>query len=328
MDAICAGASAPCTSTGNTSISVNANRRQATDSTSRTAAPLGEVTTPRRRGKTGSRRLRASSNNPSACSFAFSNSNARRSAPSPASSMCSRINWKLPRGSYRLTRARASTRVPLPGRKRIRAFSRANIAQRTSAEASFNEKYQCPDPARTKLHTSPSIQTIGSASSISPRTKRFSAEGVRTWRAPPATCSTGIIGGVRSRGFAGFACTTVRHMATPVQPSPAHRKTNAEPGGEGTQGPRECERPQRGHRGDREEQYRTAQQRAGFGIAEHAPVLEGGAQGARHAHRADRAAPGAAVAADPVVWRRGHRPRTLPRQHDFGGVLEVAKVLL
>jgi hypothetical protein len=46
---ICAAAVAPCTGTGRISTSSNGNRRASTLSTSRTAAPLGEVITPSRR---------------------------------------------------------------------------------------------------------------------------------------------------------------------------------------------------------------------------------------------------------------------------------------
>ena len=59
---------------------------------SRITAPLGEVSTASLRTCAGRGRLRAASNTPSACSRALSSSKARRSAPSPASSIESRIS--------------------------------------------------------------------------------------------------------------------------------------------------------------------------------------------------------------------------------------------
>ena len=53
---------------------------------SRITAPVGEVTTPIRRGRNGSFFLRSGLNSPSAPSFAFNFSSRSISAPSPASS--------------------------------------------------------------------------------------------------------------------------------------------------------------------------------------------------------------------------------------------------
>ena len=60
-------------------------RRATTDtlSMSRTAAPLGEVTIPTRRGNFGNGRFRSEANNPSASSFRFSASNFAWSMPTP-----------------------------------------------------------------------------------------------------------------------------------------------------------------------------------------------------------------------------------------------------
>ena len=59
---------------------------------SRSAAPSIEVTSPMRRGRAGSGRLRDASNSPSAASFFLSCSNATCSGPNPCGSMCSQIS--------------------------------------------------------------------------------------------------------------------------------------------------------------------------------------------------------------------------------------------
>ena len=88
-----AAAAAPCTGTGWIRTAAGGNRRARICSTSRSAAPVAEVTTAIRRGRRGRARLRAASNRPSAASRAFRRSNSRFSAPSPASSSCSTISW-------------------------------------------------------------------------------------------------------------------------------------------------------------------------------------------------------------------------------------------
>ncbi len=60
---------------------------------SRMTAPVGEVTTPITPGSSGSGRLRAASNRPSAASFFLRSSSIFRSAPRPASSMRSITSW-------------------------------------------------------------------------------------------------------------------------------------------------------------------------------------------------------------------------------------------
>jgi hypothetical protein len=92
-------ASAPCTGTGRISTCASGRRRLITEITSRTAAPLGEVSTPIRRGRAGRARLRAASNKPSAASMALRRSNSRCSAPSPAGSSDSTTSWNSPRAS-------------------------------------------------------------------------------------------------------------------------------------------------------------------------------------------------------------------------------------
>ena len=63
------------------------------------AAPVGLVTTPIRRTKRGSGRFRAGSNSPSLASFSRSCRRANSRAPIPLGSICSMINWYLPRGA-------------------------------------------------------------------------------------------------------------------------------------------------------------------------------------------------------------------------------------
>jgi hypothetical protein len=81
------------TGTGSSSTSSVGQRRDSTLWMSRITAPLGDVRMPSRRTKRGSGRLRPAANSPSTSSFAFRASNARRNAPSPASSICSSTSW-------------------------------------------------------------------------------------------------------------------------------------------------------------------------------------------------------------------------------------------
>ena len=66
---------------------------------SRTAAPVGEVTTPIFQGKAGSGFFASSSNKPSFSSFAFNCSKAFCRAPSPLGSRDSVMIWYSPRAS-------------------------------------------------------------------------------------------------------------------------------------------------------------------------------------------------------------------------------------
>ena len=76
-------APSPCTRHGRMSRCSEACRRVSTLTMSRTAAPSSEVTMPIERGRSGSGRLRAAANSPSASSRFFSCSKASCSAPSP-----------------------------------------------------------------------------------------------------------------------------------------------------------------------------------------------------------------------------------------------------
>ena len=90
---ICAVASWPWTALG-TSVSATCGaRRRNTEMMSRITAPVGELTIAMRCGWAGRPRLLSASNRPSAASFSFNASKARRRAPSPAGSSESRINW-------------------------------------------------------------------------------------------------------------------------------------------------------------------------------------------------------------------------------------------
>ena len=65
---------------------------------SRITAPVGELTTPIRRGSIGSGLLRAGSKSPSCSSLAFSSSNACCSDPLPSGSSTCTESWYSPRG--------------------------------------------------------------------------------------------------------------------------------------------------------------------------------------------------------------------------------------
>ena len=77
---------APCTLTGHTSTCVG-QRSSSRWRMSRMTAPVGEVTTPIRRGRYGRRFLAEAANSPSPANLAFNFSSSAISAPSPASSM-------------------------------------------------------------------------------------------------------------------------------------------------------------------------------------------------------------------------------------------------
>ncbi|VVN19460.1 hypothetical protein PS623_04215 [Pseudomonas fluorescens] len=85
-------ASRPCTAVGIRFSSTCGARRPNTLMMSRITAPVGEVMIPMRCGCAGSGCLRSVLNRPSALSFSFSASKARRRAPSPAGSTVSRIS--------------------------------------------------------------------------------------------------------------------------------------------------------------------------------------------------------------------------------------------
>ena len=91
-------APSPCTGAGDSRIGIG-QRRWATRMMSRMTAPWGEVTTPRRRGSSGSGRLRAGSNSPSASSRFLSCSKASASAPAPVGSIATTVIWNFPRAS-------------------------------------------------------------------------------------------------------------------------------------------------------------------------------------------------------------------------------------
>ena len=95
--AISLAAVSPWTRTGHTRTWRPAKRRVTTCRKSRTAAPVGEVTSPTRRGSVGSARFLAGSKSPSAARRAFSCSKASWSAPRPFGSSTSHTSWYSPR---------------------------------------------------------------------------------------------------------------------------------------------------------------------------------------------------------------------------------------
>ncbi len=92
-------APSPCTRQGTRMISRPGFRRCTTCSTSRIAAPVGDVTKPMRCGNSGSGRFRSCSNNPSAASFCLSFSKAICNAPTPCNSTARTMSWYCPRAS-------------------------------------------------------------------------------------------------------------------------------------------------------------------------------------------------------------------------------------
>ncbi len=193
--AISRAAPSPWTATGRIETWMEGQRRARTVRISWMAAPVGEVMTPRCEAASGRGRLRAWSNRPSLSSRALSFSKAACSAPAPACSMCSTINWNSPRPSYRETRARRRMASPLPGRNFTRWLRPLNMAQRTWASPSLSEKYQCPEEGHTKLLISPSTQT---------KSKWLSSR-IRAWRLRSLTLSsTG--GSAGSNGLLKVSC--------------------------------------------------------------------------------------------------------------------------
>ena len=81
-------------------------------STSRFAAASLPVTSPMRRGRRGSGRLRSGANRPSAASFRFSRSSAARCSPSPKRSIERARSRKSPRASNSSGRPKTWTRSP------------------------------------------------------------------------------------------------------------------------------------------------------------------------------------------------------------------------
>ena len=132
-------APSPCTGVAASRIGIG-KRRCATWTMSRMTAPDADVTTPIRRGRNGSGRLRASSNSPSAPSRCLSCSNASASAPAPVGSTAATDIWNLPRASYSVSRPRHRTAIPSSSENFSRYASRENSTQSSDASASFRQK--------------------------------------------------------------------------------------------------------------------------------------------------------------------------------------------
>lgn len=103
----------PCIGAGDTSSEKYGFRLRSVVTMSRSTAPVGEVTTPIRRGRNGSARFRASSKSPSAriCSLSFSSW--ASSAPMPAGSTRVAISCIRPLFSNTETRPVTRTRSPI-----------------------------------------------------------------------------------------------------------------------------------------------------------------------------------------------------------------------
>lgn len=109
---IAAGAFAPCTTASATRMWAGGNRRWMVWTMSCSAAPLREVTTPIRRGNSGSARFLASANRPSAASLRLSSSSARAWAPAPAGSTKSTYSCSRPSRSNTPSLPRTRSRCP------------------------------------------------------------------------------------------------------------------------------------------------------------------------------------------------------------------------
>ena len=155
-------------------------------------APVGELTTPIRRGSIGSGRLRAGSKSPSFSSFALRSSNACWSEPLPSGSRTCAESWYSPRGGYTRRVPRARTFIPSRG---LNLTSRASVRHTTAricAPSSLSEKYQWPDGAILRFETSPSTHTSRNSVSRTPWMRSVSSETVsargragRGWGASP-----------------------------------------------------------------------------------------------------------------------------------------------
>ena len=104
---------------------------------SRITAPVGDVTTPIRRGRYGIGFLRAGANNPSAASRAFSFSNCAKSAPTPAGAMRSQISWYCERPGNVESRPSATTSKPSCGLNESCCTFERHITVEMHASASF-----------------------------------------------------------------------------------------------------------------------------------------------------------------------------------------------
>ena len=99
--AICAPRPRPAPASGTARPGCAGMRRRNVVSTSRSAAPAGEVTTPMRAREARQRALALRARtSPSASSLALSRAKRSNSTPSPARRMKSTVSWNSPRASY------------------------------------------------------------------------------------------------------------------------------------------------------------------------------------------------------------------------------------
>ena len=105
---------------------------------SRTAAPVGEVTSAMRCGQGGMGFFCAGSNSPSACSRFLSCSNARLSAPAPAGITSEIYSCTCPVRGNELTRARTMTCRPFSSRNLSRMASDRNMTALMAAFSSLS----------------------------------------------------------------------------------------------------------------------------------------------------------------------------------------------
>ena len=159
---IAVAAKGPCTYVSATTTRAAGNRAVIVASTSRFAAASFPVTSPMRRGRNGSGRLR--SKTPSAASFFFSRSSAARWSPSPKRSIDSARMRKSPFASNSSGLPKTCTRSP--SERSSRNASKRERAMVTPRHApSFGslsvKKTDCQRTLRRSSVTSPSTQIVG-----------------------------------------------------------------------------------------------------------------------------------------------------------------------
>ena len=103
-------------------------------------APLGEVTTPIRRGKKGRGRLRSGANSPSAASLRFSSSKASASRPAPAGSSADHRDLELAPALVDREAPPAAHQLAVGDGAFSRLASRENITQSICASPSLRQK--------------------------------------------------------------------------------------------------------------------------------------------------------------------------------------------
>ena len=181
-----AAARGPCTSVSATSTRAGGKRIWIVLITSRRAAASLPVTSPIRRGKRGSARLREASKRPSAASVCFSRSIAARCSPRPKRSSESARSRNSPFAAN--SSGRPSTWIRSPSARSSLSASKVrrgiDAGRQAPSSGSLSVKKTLPQFAfRRSSVTSPSIQSVGSRVSHS-ATPRLKPATVKTFLSP------------------------------------------------------------------------------------------------------------------------------------------------